>query len=357
MSFWDRAIRRAGFGALRWSGWAAAAEHRIGARGAILRFQRVTPAQGGAFHPLRAQAVTPAFLDRSIAALRRWGYDIVAIGEVPGRLAETGARARIAVLTFDGGCRDLVDHAWPVLRRHGAPFTAYVSSSGPDGLALMAAPAIELMVRRQTRIGLMVGSRERRLTCETVADKRYVFEVIAAHLQSIPDQDVADAALRDLCRRYGVDLAALCRAHCLTWRDLQQLAADPLATIGSATVTGAALSRRNAARAEQEMRMGRAVLEAALGRPVPHFAFPGGLAETVGRRDVIAAAACGFATAVTAGHRPLMAGDELRLHALPRLSIDGRYATLGYLRTQLSGWGARPLPADAAATGPDATSM
>lgn len=358
MQFFNQALRRIGFGALRWSGWAAAAEHRIGARGAILRFRRVNPARREAFQPLRAQTVTPEFLDRAIAALRRWGYDIVAIGEVPGRLAETGARARIAVLTFDGGGRDFSDHAWPVLRRYRAPFTVYVPSAGPDGLALMAAPVIEQIVRTQTRVGLVTDSGERRLPCASLSEKREAFEVIAAHLQAIPDHDAADLALRDLCRRYGVNPGALCRAHYPTWGDLQQLAADPLATIGSATVAGAALSRMSAARAEQEMRMGRAVLETALGRPLPHFAFPGGRAETVRRRDVLAAAANGFATAVTAEHRPLMHGDEQRLHALPRLSIDGDVASLGYLRALLAGWGAQKASAvEPAVIGPDATSM
>ena len=42
------------------------------------------------------------------------------------------------------------------------------------------------------------------------------------------------AAIKDLCTRYSVDLAALSREASLDWDDLARLAADPLVTIGSA---------------------------------------------------------------------------------------------------------------------------
>ena len=44
------------------------------------------------------------------------------------------------------------------------------------------------------------------------------------------------AAINDLCKRYSVDLAALSREAAMDWDDLAKLAADPLVTIGSATV-------------------------------------------------------------------------------------------------------------------------
>ena len=43
-------------------------------------------------------------------------------------------------------------------------------------------------------------------------------------------------AIHDLCTRYSVDLAALSRDASMDWDDLAKLAADPLVTIGSATV-------------------------------------------------------------------------------------------------------------------------
>jgi len=43
-------------------------------------------------------------------------------------------------------------------------------------------------------------------------------------------------AIRDLCTRYSVDLAALSGDAWMDWNDPGEAAADPLVTIGKATV-------------------------------------------------------------------------------------------------------------------------
>ena len=52
----------------------------------------------------------------------------------------------------------------------------------------------------------------------------------------------------------------------MDWDDLAKLAADPLVTIGSATVNYPALSNLKEADAQREMTMGKAVAETALRR-------------------------------------------------------------------------------------------
>jgi hypothetical protein len=86
----------------------------------------------------------------------------------------------------------------------------------------------------------------------------------------------SSSAINDLCKRYSVDLAALSREASLDWDDLAKLAADPLVTIGSATVNYPVLSSLKDATALCEMTMGRAVAQAAFRRDVRHFAYPFG---------------------------------------------------------------------------------
>ena len=68
----------------------------------------------------------------------------------------------------------------------------------------------------------------------------------------------------------------------------------------------------------------------------------------------------GYSTAVTCEHRPLRPADAAQPLALPRLHMDGRIQSVGYLRVSLAGWNARPHPAQAMAadalTDPDGTS-
>ena len=67
------------------------------------------------------------------------------------------------------------------------------------------------------------------------------------------------------------------------------------------------------------------------------MAYPYGYASAVGAREVELAKSAGYASAVTTRHGVLQAEHAGHLHALPRISVNGRYQELGYLRTMLSG--------------------
>ena len=51
-------------------------------------------------------------------------------------------------LTFDGAIRDLMVSAYPVLARHGVPFTVYVPTAFPDGLGEAWWLALEAVIAR-----------------------------------------------------------------------------------------------------------------------------------------------------------------------------------------------------------------
>jgi len=58
---------------------------------------------------------------------------VVPLGDALGRLAEPGPLERPqVVVTFDDGTPDLVEHALPVLERHGLPATLYVATQWID---------------------------------------------------------------------------------------------------------------------------------------------------------------------------------------------------------------------------------
>ena len=85
----------------------------------------------------------------------------------------------------------------------------------------------------------------------------------------------------------------------MDWEDLAKLAADPLVTIGSATVNYPVLANMKDAAALREMTMGKAVAEAAFGREIRHLAFPFGDRSSFRRSHVVMAEEAGFASAVS----------------------------------------------------------
>jgi peptidoglycan/xylan/chitin deacetylase (PgdA/CDA1 family) len=313
-----------------------------GGAGVILRFERVRPPQPARFQPLISHEITPKFLDRTIRVLKRWKYDIVSIDEVVRRAVTLASRRRFVCLTFDGGYKDVITSAYPVLSRHDVPFTVYLPTAFPDGLGEAWWLALEAVIARENRLSLMMDSKELRFDIRQLPEKYQLYEFLAGWMRSLAPADLS-AAIKDICSRYSVDLAALSRDASMDWEDLTKLAADPRVTFGSATVNYPVLSNLKNAVALREMTMGKAVAETAFRRDVRHFAFPFGDRAAFQRPHVMMAAEAGFTSAASAIPGIVEAEGRTNLHALPRIAWDGRQRSLRVMRVMLSGFTFAPV--------------
>ena len=318
------------------SGYFALKQRETGGAGAILRFERVRPRDSRPFQPNRWREITPQFLDRLIHALKRWNFDLVTMDEVCRRAVTLPRANRFACLTFDGGCKDVITEAYPVLSKHGVPFTVYLPTAFPDGIGEAWWLALEEIIAREERISLVIDRKERRFATGSTPDKYDTFEFLTSWMRTLPPQDLS-FAIHDLCTRYSVDIAALSREASMNWDDLARLAADPQVAIGSATVNYHALSNLKAADAQREMTMGKAVAETALRRAVTHFACPFGDRASWRREHVVMGQEAGFASAVSTIAGVVHAKGYTNLHALPRIAWDGRESSLRMMRVLLSG--------------------
>jgi len=310
--------------------------------GAILRFERVRPRRRGGFQPLRANEITPQFLERAIRALKRWDYEFLGMDEVCRRAATRPEQRRFVALTFDGAPKDLIEFAYPVLSHHAVPFTIYVPTAFPDGVGQAWWLGLEQVIARESRISLIMGEKEQRFVVTEKAEKQALFSHVESWLRSLSPPDLS-AAIADLCTRYRIDLAALSREASMDWEDLAKLAADPLVTIGSATVNYSVLANMKDSAALREMTMGKAVAESAFRREVGHFAFPFGDRASFRRSHVIMAEEAGFASAVSTIPGIVDAEGRTNLRALPRISWDGRVRSLRMLRVLVSGVAFAPV--------------
>jgi len=318
------------------SGYFRLKQRQTGGAGVILRFERVRPRRADRFQPNQWREITPQFLDRAIRALKRWKFDLVSMDEACRRAVTLPAPNRFASLTFDGGCKDVIASAYPVLSKHGVPFTIYLPTAFPDGLGEAWWLALEDMIARESRISLVIDRKERRFSTGTASDKYQTYEFLVSWMRTLPPQDLT-FAINDLCTRYSVDLAALSRDLSMDWDDLAKLAADPLVTIGSATVNYAVLSNLRAADAQREIAMGKVVTQTALHRDVRHFAYPFGDRDAWRREHVVMAQEADFASAVSAIPGVVETRGYTNLHALPRVAWDGRQRSLRMMRVMLSG--------------------
>ncbi|MGY1751783.1 polysaccharide deacetylase family protein [Blastococcus sp. SYSU D01042] len=188
----------------------------------VLMYHSISPTEGPDPHRIR---VHPERLDRHLRLLRRLGLRGVSLAELV-RATDRGGAAGLVGLTFDDGYTDFLDHAVPVLRRHGMTGTVYVVAGRLDGQnAWDEGPRLDLVgadgVRAIAAAGHEVGSHtlhhahlrgaEPAVLAEEVTRSREV-------LQDVLQADVPgfaypwgefDAAAADAVRAAGYDHACV----------------------------------------------------------------------------------------------------------------------------------------------------
>jgi peptidoglycan/xylan/chitin deacetylase (PgdA/CDA1 family) len=272
-----------------------------------------------------------------IGRLRRARIDLVSLDEVHRRLVEGDDGRRFVCLTFDDGYRDFLDHAYPVLKRYEVPFAMYVPTSFPDRIGELWWLALESVIANNVRVGLLIDGQERRFDCRSVREKRELYEQLYWWLRGRKTEEELRDAVRDLCARYGVDMKSFCDTLCMTWSEIGQLARDPLATIGAHTVNHVILTKTSEKVVRAEMDMGRSVIEAAVGVRPQHLAYPVGDRSAAGEREFRIAAELGFKTAVTTQPGVIFPEHKDHLMALPRISVNGEFQQMRYLKVLMSG--------------------
>jgi peptidoglycan/xylan/chitin deacetylase (PgdA/CDA1 family) len=305
--------------------------------GAILTLHHVRPSRSDRFQPNRLLEVQPDFLEHVIRYLRRCQLDLVSLDEMYRRLTQADFARRFVCVTIDDGYRDTLQWAYPLLKKHEVPFCVYIPTSFPDRLGELWWLALEAVVARNQRITLLIDGKEQGFDCASVAEKRHLFEQLYGWVRSLKTEEELRLVVRDLSARYRVDIAAFCEELCMNWEELARLASDPLVTIGAHTVNHVMLAKVPEQMARSEMQMSRSVIEAALGVRPDHLSYPVGDPTSAGPREFHIAAELGFKTAVTT--RPGVLFPEHRNHliALPRVSLNGEYQQLRYVRVLLSG--------------------
>lgn len=307
--------------------------------GAILMLHRVADdaPQTPGYDPNKGLTISPDFLDATLGRVRDLGFEIVSMDEVAARLHDgLDLDKPFVAVTFDDGYRDTLRAAAPILRRHGAPYTVYVTPGFADRTARMWWVELEEAVRRLSRIETTIAGEALNLSARDGAEKTDAFFAIYWRLRTLPEPRLLDEVAR-LAALADYDPAASAATLCCDWSELAEMAADPLCTIGAHTMTHPRLATLPAHAARAEMADSRAAILARLGIKARHFAYPVGDPTSAGRRDFEAARALGFETGVTTRPGMLFPEHGGDLLALPRVSVNGGWQRLEVLDILLSG--------------------
>jgi peptidoglycan/xylan/chitin deacetylase (PgdA/CDA1 family) len=327
-------LLKAALTAVHYSGAGSLLAPFTGNAGVIFVLHQVRPEPPQPFEPNRILKVTPHFLEEVVSSVLDAGFEAIALDRVPERLRNPGSRP-FACFTLDDGYRDNREHAYPIFKRHNVPFTVYAAGDYADGDADLWWITLETVLRAARHITLAMDGRSRTFPLTTVAEKDLAYHEIYWWLRSIPE-DLARDAIAELASLHGVD-ASVARDELMTWGELRELAKDPLVTIGAHTTSHRALAKLGEAEARLEMAESIRRIEQELAIKCRHFSYPYGCAKSAGQREFALAREFGMATAVTTRKGLLFAEHADALTALPRLSLNGDYQDMRYVKALLSG--------------------
>ncbi len=299
--------------------------NRLDHAGLILMFHHVAPRNPDRLTINKGQEISPETLETVLTSLKAQGYELVSMDQVPERLAR-GSRSpsRFAALTFDDGGRDNLIHAAPILQRHDAPFTVYVTTSFASGLvapwwhvierAAMAAPC------------LIIETSRGPLRFDTSDHPRKIRAAEALHhIFWGTNETNRQRYTADLASQACIDLGSLTRELYMDWAELSEIAKLPNCTIGAHTTTHAFLAQLDERSAMRELVDARDIIRQRLNVAVDHLSYPYGATGCCGTREFELARAAGYTTAVTTRRGVLEHSHMNDLTSLPRAPINGHY--------------------------------
>lgn len=329
-------LRKLTLNVVRMSGLAPLADRLFGGIGAIMMLHRVGPRPEAVIGANRHLTIQPEFLDAVLTEIAARGYEFVTMDEAVERIRAPKS-TRFVTFTADDAYRDNLTIALPIFEKHGAPLTIYVAPALIEGTVALWWDVLETIVSRRDSICLPTPRGPMIFDCATPADKFRANTEIHNYLTTELPEEEQFRVIRDLARDAGVDAEAPRRETLMDWNELRGIARHPLVTIGAHTVNHYNLMRLSEDKARREIADAADILAVELGAKPRHMAYPYGYPSAVGPREVTLAREAGYASAVTTRHGVLQHAHAGHLHALPRISVNGRYQRVQHVRTMLTG--------------------
>lgn len=320
----------------RYSGLANLASPFLDGCGAIFMLHRVgsAPLKSGINGFLSVKA---EFLQQLLIELKQSDLNFVTMDETIDRLKSGHKDEKYATVTLDDGYRDNLDFAAPIFGALQIPYTIYACTGFAEARASLWWEIVAAIIDAQPKITLETSAGTLDLKCVTSAEKQHAYLVATNHLISRVDEFEQRQIVSNLAKEHGVDEAAYSRNEAMDWQALRQIAREPMCTIGAHTLNHYALKRLSRDDALNECIESAQILERELGEKPKHFAYPYGGEIAAGARETEIAKEAGFSSAVTTRHGLLQPDHKSHLHALPRVSLNGEYQRVHYVKTMLSG--------------------
>lgn len=290
------------------------------------------------FRPNGLLEITPEFLDETIQYFRDHDYEIISLGEMNERL-ENGDLARkkpYVVFTIDDGYLDNLEHAFPVFKKHNCPFAIYVTTDLCDQKLFMWWRALDAVIRDNDHVAFDECNIYIDQETKSVEQKYLAYNHVYWQLRDMEENEKRESVAA-LALKYDHDSLDETRKVAMSWEQLKRLEQDELVTIGAHTISHSAIAKLTDEQAVMEIEQSREIIKAHTGIECKHFCYPYGSPAEANKREFKLAKKAGYKTAVTTQKGMLYPQHKEYLHALPRVSLNGEYQNIRYVKTYVSG--------------------
>ncbi|MBD3367980.1 MAG: polysaccharide deacetylase family protein [Candidatus Eisenbacteria bacterium] len=303
------------------------------AGGMVLRYHSVNDDPAWRREYIQSSLVVhPEVFDRQIAYLASV-YEIVPLDAIVNCVRE-GRRPpmRWTAITFDDGYEDNARLATPILAKHGATATFYITSGAVGDEELMWTVRLRRAIMRCGRDTIELPFLDSRsVDLRTDRTRERAIKMLTGILKR---------STRDELRSFMQQIVEACgggvppdRPVMMSWDQIRQVR-DAGMTIGGHTVHHYNLPCQSDEIVRSEIEASKRALEDALGEEVRHFAYPNGrTSRHFDIRSARAAARAGYRSAVTSLNGP--ASPLHSPYCIPRLGIVPRDAALGRLAADI----------------------
>lgn len=333
------ALIKSGLNAAYFSGLTHILRKSLRGRGTIFCLHHVVPPhiKRGEFSPNAKLEISPEFLGEIIRLVRKRGYETLSLSDAIARLDEPESSHKpFVVFTLDDGYKDNLTHAQSVFNTLNCPFTVFVAPGIVEGSVELWWRGLEKIIAENISIYVEIEGFTHSYKTQSIAEKNKAWDILSSALEAAPEL-AQRQIIRDLAKRYNIDLQAMCLDTAMTWDEIRRLSKNPLCSIGAHTMNHYAISKLAVEDADVELVNSRVTIAEKLEQSVEHFAFPYGQECAAGPRDFGLAAKAGYVSSVTTRKGVIYDAHKNHLQALPRVMISGRYSKLRYLDAMISG--------------------
>ena len=308
-----------------------------GGLGSILMFHRVCPPSGKRPVPGASSIeYSPERFESMLDHIQDRGYQFLSLDEIHDGLINRNINRKFVAITFDDGYEDNLTIAYPILKKRRIPFTIYITTSFPDGDAILWWYLLEDLLNRDKKIRVVEGQSATEYDLSDPKQRNLASFTIRKIMKSSHPSNFK-GSIHNIFITNGLDPKSKVKDLALSWEQILDLSKDPLVTIGAHTVNHYLLKQLEEEQAVKEIVDARAKLASKLRQPVDHFAYPFGGKLAAGEREFRLVKELGFKTATTTRTANIFLAHANHLTALPRLDM-GMFSTSEELTLALDGY-------------------